>query len=815
MRFGHGMLQDVRYCSRLLAKHPGFTTVAVLTLAVGIGANIAIFSVINAVFLRRVPAVTESERLVVLGRTLVGQEFRGFGHITFERYREGARSFDGLAAHRGANVIWRDGDQTTVLQARLVTGGYFSVLGVPIARGRSFLPEEHLTPGTHPVVILSHSFWEIRWDGDPAVIGRDIRLNDTRFTIVGVAADGFRGLELGDAVDIWLPLMMEAEARPAFPVLNSDFFSSLSVIGRLKPGVSREEAQAELAVLAARIEEPDGKTGRPWRVALTPHLRLPDPGWRAEAVSALTLLATVTLLVLLIACANLGSLLLARAVTRRREIAVRLALGAWRLRVVRQVLTESLVLAGLGVLAGLVVSRWLIAFLRAHIGSALDLGVDGTVMLFAISLATLTALLFGSAPAFHATRGEPVADLKNQRTTSEPYPRLSRLLVAGQVAVTFVLLAGAGLFARTLQKATYVEFGFDTENLLVVRPDLELAGYSVERGREFYRRLAGRIEALPGVESVSRAGALPRYGNWLWGEREIVLDGSEASPAGNRVQVEHNEVAPRYFETLGIRHVRGRDFTVQDDASVPRVGLINEVMWRQLWPGEEAVGKRLRFVEFLGLSDPIEIIGVVRDSRTLVLDDRIHPEIYVPLEQTRTLNTFVLARVANGSSGVAAAIEEEVSRLDPTLPGVAVETLAERLADGLSDQRLYAELTGLLGSLALLLAMIGLHGTLAYTVSQRSRDMGIRMALGARRGAVSWMVVREGMALAGAGIAAGLLSSFALTGLIENRLYGVTPTDPLTFVAASLVLMSTALLACWAPARRATRVDPIAALRSE
>lgn len=314
---------------------------------------------------------------------------------------------------------------------------------------------------------------------------------------------------------------------------------------------------------------------------------------------------------------------------------------------------------------------------------------------------------------------------------------------------------------------------------------------------------------------MSRAGTLPRYSNWLWGKREIVLERREASPASYRLQVEHNEVAPRYFETLGTQLMRGRDFEAHDDASAPRVAVINEAMWQQLWAGEEALGKKLRFVEFMGMSEPIEIIGVVRDSRTLVLDESISPEIYVPLQQTRTLNTFVLTRVADGSTGIAAAIQAEVRRLDPMLPPVGVESLAEWLARGLSDRRLYAELTGLLGVLGLLLATIGLYGTLAHTVSRRGRDMGIRMALGARHGAVSWLVIREGMTIAFAGAAAGLLGSLALTGLIESRLYGVSSTDPVTFAAATIVLMATALLACWAPARRAIRVDPIEALRHE
>ena len=815
MAIGGGTLRDIRHGVRMLAKRPGFTAVVVITVALGIGANAAIFSAVNEVFLRTVPAVADPDRLVVLFRTSPGRDFEGFGHLTYLEYRTQVRSFSGLAASRGARLLWRDGQETRVLEAKLVTGDYFSVLGVPIAAGRGFTPEEDRTPGTHPVAVISHDLWKRAFGLDRGVIGRSVHLNDTEFTVVGVAGEGFCGLEVGDAVDIWLPLMMEAEARPMFPVLNDDFFSSLQVVGRLRPGVSRRAAEAELAVVALQIERPIGEARLPRRVALTPHIRLPDPAWRTDALSALALLSSLTGLLLLVVCANLASLLLARSATRRQEMVVRIAVGAGRARIIRQYFNELLVLAAAGAVAGLVVSHWITRLIQARVGEELDLGIDRNVLLFVALLAVVTAALVGLAPAFHASRGDVATELKGQRTATRRRSWLLDGLVAGQVAAALVLLTGAGLFVRTLQKASAVQVGYETEHLYLVAPDLELAGYSDDGARDFYRRLRERLEALPGVEAVSRASAVARYGNWFWGSRQIVLEGGEGRSVGARVDVEYNEVAPGYFETVGLPLARGREFTAQDDASAPLVAVVNETMARQLWPLENPLGKRVRFVKFMSLSDPVEIVGIVRDSHTIILDPRVHPEIYFPLEQSRRSNSTLLVRAADGSAGIAAGIRREVNRLDPALPPAEVETLSERLEAGISDRRLYAELAALLGGLALLLAAIGLYGTLALSVSQRTRDIGIRMALGAQRGAVLWWVVREGLAIAGVGMVVGLLGAFALTRFLASRLYGITPTDPLTLATSLLVLAAVAVLACWAPARRASAVDPVGALRYE
>lgn len=815
MAFARELLQDIRYGWRMFARHPGFSAVASATLAIGIGSNTAIFSAFNEVFVRDAPAVAEPARLVALGRTGGDGTFDGFGHLAYLKYRDQAQSFTGLAASRGAQVLLRRGDDTVVIEARLVSGNYFSVLGVPIAPGRGFLPEEDRTPGAHPVAVVSQAFWRSQLGSDPGLHDRRIRLNDTDFTVVGVVPRTFRGLELGEGDDIWLPLMMETEARARFPQLNSDFFSTLSVVGRLKPGVSVEQAGAELAVLAARIEVPDGHTKRQRRVMVTPNIRLPDPAWRGEATSILGILSAASALVLLIVCANLACLLLARSAARQQEIAVRVALGAGRSRIVRQLLSEGVVLATWGAAGGLLLSYWIAALFRRLVDPNLDFGIDGTVLLFAALIAAFAAMAFGLSPALHLTRVGAASDMKSRRAATGRRPWVLRALVGGQVALSLVLLTGAGLFVRTLQKAGSVDIGYETQHLWLVEPDLELAGYSVERAHEFYRRVAERIAALPGVQAVSTASAVTRYSNWMGGDKEIALAGPEPGPGDRRAKVNFNEISPRYFETLGVPIVRGRDIMPEDSASAPRVAVVNDTMARAFWPGADPIGRTLRLVGFLSLSPPIEIVGVVRDSRTIILDDRPRPELFVPEAQNRRKNLAILARADDAQAGVAAAVAQIIHDQDPALPRMTPERLSDRMGKGLSDKRMYAELTSLFGALALVLALVGLAGTMAFTVSQRTREIGIRMALGAQRREVWRMVVREGLVVTVAGAVAGLLGSLAVARLLASLLYGVTPTDPLTFATSAIVLLAGAVLACWWPARRATRIDPLTALRHE
>lgn len=796
-------------------RSAGFTAVAVLTVALGIGANTASFGVFNEVFLRPAPHVADHGRLVRLRRTLDGEESTDFGHRAYQQYRDQVRSFSGLSADRGATLLWRDGDRVTVLSARLVTANYFHLLGVPLAAGRDFVPEEDRIPGASPVVIVSEAMWRGRLGRDPAIIGRRLRLNDAEWTVIGVAPARFRGVEVGDAIEIWLPLMMEAQTRTTFPTLNSDFFSVLSVIGRLQPGVSAQEAEAELAVLASRIEQQNRWDGKHWRVDVTPDLRMPDRADRVYAANLLMLFAAATALVLLIGSANLASLVLAQGVSRRPEIAMRMALGASRGQVVRQLIGESLVLAVPGAIIGVLLSRLMSRAISSATGGALALSVDLRVLGFAGLLALLTCAGFGLYPALQLSRPDLVSALKPLGGSGARRLGIRRFLVAGQIALSLVLLAGAGLFLRTLQQASAVDVGFETEHLLLARLDLELAGYSDARAEDLYQRLSVRLAAIPGVVAVSQASAPPVDRGFFHGPREIVPEHAGASPSAARIAVEHNEVATAYLGAVGIRLLRGRDLTATDDARSPLVAVINETMARQVWPNTDPIGQRFRFTRFMGVSDPVEVVGMMQDVKVASLESRPRPDVLVPLAQMPRRNRTMIVRALEGPTDIAGAVREEIRRVDAGLPLPEVQTSAQWSQTQRGAERLNASLISLCGAIALLLSALGLYGTQAYDVSQRTREIAVRMVLGATGGAVIRLVLRQGLATVLPGVAVGLLAGLGLTRFLEGRLYGVTPTDPMTFALAVAILLLVAVVASWIPARRAVGVDPLHALRHE
>jgi predicted permease len=814
MRWHQDIAEDLRYGARGLRRQPGFTAVAALILAIGIGANSAVFSAASEVFLRAAPAVRDPGRLVALGRSSGGRSFANFGHLMFQQYRAQASSFSGLAASRGTRLLWQEGEASTVLEGALVTGDYFTVLGVPMSLGRSLLPDDDRGPGATPVVVISEALWRTRFNADPGAVGRGMRLGRALCTIVGVAAPGFRGLDLGDAVDLWLPLSADATIHGSSESNDSDFFKNLGVVGRLKPGVSEAQAAAELAVVSSRIEKPEGNPSRTLHAVLTTQVRLPDPGWRAYAASLLATLGTITALVLIIACANVAGLLLARGAARRREIAVRLALGASRARLVRQLLAECLPLVALGSLGGVLLAQAVMSLLRQLIDGDLALGIDGPTLAFVSAMAVVTTLLSGLAPALVATRTDVAAEMKQQRAPGRRRFRLHHLLVGGQVAVSLTLLTVAGLFVRTLLKATAVDLGFETRHLVVVTPDLKLSGYNDARARVFHATAVERISLLPEVRRVSLAASLPRQGNMFWGDREVVRSDAPPAEAAVRFRVEHNEVGPAYFTTLGVSVLRGREFSAADDSGAPAVAVINQAMASQLFGGDDPIGRQVRLMEFMGLGRPIAIVGLVRDTRTLVLQDNRRPEIFLPLAQVRPENATLLVRTSDPAT-VQRAVGRLLREMDPALPPMTIGPLSDQLRRGLEDQRLYAVWATIFGGVALLLSAIGLYGALAFAVAQRTRDIGVRMALGAQRGDVMAMVMREGLTVVLAGAACGALGSLGAARLVGSQLYGVAPTDPVSFGVAAALLLGVAALAAWLPARRAMGVDPMAALRSE
>ena len=818
--------RDVRYALRRIARQPVFASLAVLVLALGVGANTTMFSAYNDWVFRDDPAVEAQDELVGIYRQRLRSRAidprRGFGHLGYLQYKEQARSFAGMTAWRPVGITMSEADGSVSLSAKLVSSDYFDVLGVDMHLGRSFLPEEGRTPGTHPVAVVSHALWRDRLGGNPDLSDLTIRLNQNEFQVVGVAPEGFTGLDVWDDRDIWVPLAMESAVNVVFPVWGSDYFDDiLLVVARLAPGVDVGQAQAELDVLAAQIEEIDEEAGVRRRVMV-------DSRVRAQSLAnffvsdRLTPVTVLSVLFLLLACVNISGLVLVRTLERRREIGFRLALGASRGRIVRQLLTESAILALPAAILGLVVAQVLAAALGVVTGPQLDLSLDHRVMAFAVLIAVLATVLLGLAPALQATRVGRWIGESDVPTRSERRPRLLTALVVGQLSLTLILLIGAGSFVRTLQRASSAELGFPSENLLLLEPNLRRADYSAEDARSFYDQLETRIAQLPGVTAVTTAGNVPRFNNGIarWCRRDVWLEGSdELAP----LTVEYNTVGPGYFETMGIPVVAGRGFSGTEGEGGTPVAVVNETLAEALWGRSSPLGTRLRtagscFSDTLS----VQVIGVAADVRTFMLDDAPPPEMYLPVERTPSAvaNRFVIARTVPAAAGLSNAIRREVGAIDPLLLTPEVESMQQRIDEGLSRKQIMADLSTVVGILSLLLATIGLFATLAFAVSRRTKEFGIRVALGARKVEVLRLVLGEGMTLTGIGVVVGLGASYWVVRIATasvNADVGAefTRLDPWVIGGCVLVLFMAALAACWRPARRATTTDPMETLRYE
>ncbi len=644
-------------------------------------------------------------------------------------------------------------------------------------------------------------------------------MNQHDFQVVGVAPEGFTGLDVWDDRDVWIPLAMEAEVNVLFPVWGSDAFNDiLTVVARLAPGVDVGQAQAELDVLAPRIEPVDEESGRQRRVRVDSRVRNRHLANYAVA-EALRPVAALSVLILLVACVNISGLVLVRTLGRRREIGFRLALGAGRGRIVRQLLTESAILALPAAILGLAVAQILAEGVGAVIGPQLDLSLDHRVMAFAVAIAVLATLILGLAPALQATRVGRWIGESDTPTRSERRPRLLTALVVGQLSATLLLLIGAGSFVRTLQRAASAELGFESENLVLLEPDLRRAEYSVEEARTYYDEAEARIAQLPGVTAVSTAGNVPRFGNGIvrWTSLDLRREGSD-EPAPMRV--EYNTVDPEYFETFGIPILAGRGISASDREGGEPVAVVNETLAGTLWGQTPRLGDRVR------LSGPgrdtftVAVVGVVADVRTFMLEDAPPPEVFLPMAQMAGPNRVLIARTAPGAEGVANAIRREVGAVDPLLPTPAVSSMRERIEDGLQKQRAWADTATAMGVLSLLLAMIGLYSTLAFAVSRRTKEFGIRVALGARKVEVLRLVLAEAMTLTGIGVLVGLGASFWLLRVVTDTVYadvgaGFTSPEPWVIGGCVVVLVTAALAACWQPAKRATASDPMETLRYE
>jgi predicted permease len=799
----------------MLLKNPGFTLIAVFTLALGIGANTAIFTLLDKVLMRTLP-VEQPQQLVTFVRDSSGVPGI-FSYPLYADLRDRNEVLSGMVAYFQQPFSLSDGNATERVTGQLVSGNYFAVLGVLPALGRFFLPEEDRTPGTHPVVVISHGLWRQRFGADPAVIGKSVSLNGYRYTVVGVTPSEFTGTTRGTVNDLYVPIMMQAQTEPGSNgVLDNRNWGWLCLIGRLKPEVSREQAQAALSLLADEPREtvPSAKGKLSVSISLIDGSRGHTD--RVKDLSLpLKLLMGVAGFVLLIACANVANLLLVRASARRKEIAVRLAVGASRFRIVRQLLTESTILAALGSGAGLLVAYWVTSLLLGFqqqtnfVPRTFDGRLDGRALGFTLGLSLLTGIVFGLAPALQISKPDFVAALKGDRPGLRGGARrwsLRNVLVVVQIALSLVVLIGAGLCVRSLRALQTIDPGFEPAKVVTASFDLSLSGYDETHGRQFISEISERVTALPGVEAVSLARAVA-FGDSFW-TNTATIEGYQPQP-DERLAFDFNAISPNYFKTLGTRLLSGREFTAQDKTDSPRVVIVNEALARRYWPGQEAVGKRIQRGQFA------EVIGVVRDSRERGLTVSPRPTIYLPLLQNYASELTLQARTATDAQALLGALRREVQELNAQLPVYNLQTLVQQRDGSLYVERLAAALLTLFGLLALLLAAIGIYGVLSYAVTERTREMGIRMALGAQPRTLRTLVVRQGMILVLIGLCLGVGGAFVLTRLIEKLLFGVSATDPLTFIVISLLLAGVALLACWIPAQRATRVDPLVALRYE
>jgi predicted permease len=817
-------LKDVRFGLRVLWKSKGFTAVAVLTLALGIGVNTAIFSGVSAFVLRPLPGAGEPDRLVMLFETPVDGEggFNDFSYPDYLDYRSQSDVFDGVLVHDLVQAaLGGDGEQTDVAWGQLVTGNFFDVLKVRMQLGRGFLPEEDATPGTHPVVVLSQDLWRTRFGGDRSLIGKTIQLNGHPFTVVGVAAEEFKGAKWALGMKFWLPLMMKQQVTGGtngWMTARGDHW--LELMARLKPGATKEQAAAQLTAIAARLERqyPDERNKAVKVTVVTEKEgRWSDMAGVVRLSSGLAM--AVVGLVLLVACANVANMMLARAVVRRREIGIRLALGAGRWRVVQQLLTESMLLSLAGGALGLLLAFWMTDAMTSFFPSlayqlVLDVSPDARALVFTLGVSVLTGVVFGLAPAFQSTKPDliPVLKGESQRAGRARLVSLRNALVVAQVALSLVVLVCAALFVQSFRHAKAIDPGFATHDAVLVSVNPGLFGYTKEQGRDFYRRLAERVRATPGVEAAGAVDWMPLGDSSnSWGP--VYPTGQAAPPPGEGMSAFAETVSPGFFKAMQIPLLEGRDFEERDREGVlPEAVVINETLARRLWPGESAVGKHMS----LGRDgNALEVIGVARNGKVRTLGEEPRNLMYVSVDQTYRGGMSLVVRSTGEPAGVIAGVRQAVKELDARMSLYNVRTIEQHLTWAFWAQTMAASLATAFGLLALVLSGVGLYGVIAYTVARRTHEIGIRVALGAQSRDILRLIIGQGMTLTLVGLAAGLAGALLSARLLASLLYGVRPGDPATYILVALLLAAVALAACLVPARRATRVDPMVALRYE
>jgi predicted permease len=840
------ILDSIRYALRGFRKAPLFTTVAIFSLAFGIGANTAIFTLLDQILLRLLP-VKDPQQLVLL--TMRGHHYgsnwggNAISYPMYKDFRDNNQVFSGMFCRFPLSTSIGYGNRTERVDGELVSGSYFPVLGVGTAIGRAFTPEDDRIPGGHPLVMLSYDYWQTRFASDRSIVGKTLVINGRNMTCIGVVQPGFDGVELGQRSKIFVPIMMKAQMTPFWDGLKERRQRWVNAFGRLKPGITMAQAKASLqpfmhSMLEMEVKEAAFSKASPY--ARQEFLKcsidtLPGSqgrsGLREQLSTPLWLLLGVTGAVLLMACANLANLLLARAAARQREFAIRLAIGASRIQIVRQLLLESLLLSGFGAAVGLlfavVADRMLLRIYLADQASSLALSTlpDLRILGFTFVVTLITTVLFGLIPAIQASRPDVYPTLKDEAgsVVGGGHVGMRKVLVTSQVTLSLLLLIGAGLFLRTLANLRDLGPGFSPERLVSFKMDPSLNGYSDERTRHFYRQLGDDIGSIPGVKSVGLASVRILEDN-EW-DSSMTVEGYAARP--DQIPEPYmNSVSPNYFETLGVPIVSGRDFTIKDvdriqhgpkpDDTVPNKIIINESFAKKYFAGRNPIGLHTGFGSDPGTKTDMEVIGVVKDIKYTNLRDEIPPQAFVPyLADEHVGGMTVYVRTTLAEDQIMPAIRQKIQLLDPNVPIYSMRTTDQQIDDSLRTERLVASLSSAFGLLATLLAVIGLYGVMAYAVARRTREIGIRIALGAIQGSIIWMVMKEVLILLGVGVIIGLSAAVGLSHLVQSQLYGLKPHDPLTLVLSTIALGMVACLAGFIPALRASRIDPMHALRFE